>query len=153
MAVQCWSFRRKDQDVGNLPDIGQTGFKEFASLGSPATGFRLPARLLIQGKATFRRTNASLNGLPLQPIQTILVDTLLGPDELLDDAWCSLAKDDADSVTISVLATVDAPAHVGSTFRPHVISWRVAPLGATFEINHVWLTAVGLDALAHLEGR
>ena len=101
MPVQCWSFRRQTQDVESLPEIGGTGFKEFASLGSPATGLLLPARLLIQGKATFRRTNASQNGLPLQAIQTLLIDTLLGPDEPLDDAWCSLVKDDADAATIS----------------------------------------------------
>ena len=152
MAVECWSFHREDQVVGDLPDIGRTGFKEFASLGTPVTEFRLPARLLIQGKATFRRTTGFLNGLPLQPIQTLLVDTLLGPAQPLDEAWCSLTKSDDDTATISVLATVDAPAHLGSGFRPHVISWRVAPQDTTFDIRSVWLTAIALDALAHREG-
>jgi hypothetical protein len=151
MPVQCWSFHRNTQDVQSLPKIDRTGLREFASLGSPATGFELPARLLIQGKATFRQT--TIDGQPLQAIQTLLIDTLLGPDKPLDSAWCALSENPVDAVTISVLATVDAPARTGSRFRPHVISWRVDPEGASFEIKDAWLTAVGLDALSHLEGK
>jgi len=157
MTVDCWSFRAESQDTDRLPVIpGSGGFREFASLGH-ASGitrpFPLPAKLLIQGKVTFRRTNAALNGLPLQPIQTLLLDLRL-PDQRLDDSWFSLAKNDADTATISVLATVDAPSpDPNDPLSPHVISWRVNPEFTTFDIHMAWLTAVRLDSRTHHEAQ
>jgi hypothetical protein len=161
MSVDCWSFRKKSQNVERLAVIpGTGGLREFASLGRPSGSskvirFPLPGKLLIHGKATLRRTNSHQPALALTPIQTILVDNRLPPDKILDAAWCSLAKNDADTATICVLATVDAPppeTEEPPFGVPHVISWRVNPAGITFELHMVWLTAVRLDVRRHRDG-
>lgn len=151
MSVDCWSSLRQAQDVESLPLVRGV-YREFASLRRHPSGvlsaLPLPARLLIHGKATFRRTfpHGDDAGFALQPIETVLFDSRLNKD--IDTAWCSLEKNPGAAATVCVLATVDAP---GNFSERHNITWLVNPGGITFDIHMAWLTAIPLDSLAHQE--
>jgi hypothetical protein len=152
--VDCWSSVRAQQDVETLPVV-RAVYREFASLGGGSGGigrpFPLPEKLLIHGKATFRRTNAFMEGgFDPQAFETELVDSRLPEeDSFIDSAWFTLAKHPNATATISVLATVDAPAPGGDPLTPHIISWIVNPGGVTFDIHRAWLVAIPLESLHH----